>query len=233
MELGATTIPATQVGGDYFDFLEFPNGRFGIIIADVSGKGIPAAMYMATLKGTVLAEARSAEGPRDLLCSVNATLKGSMEKHTFITMMCAEFNPETSELRIARAGHTPAIIRRESGTSICRPNGIAIGIAAPAIFDSHIEEVSFVVREGDICLLTTDGVNERRNASLEEIGFETVANLIDVLRPASAYQIVEATMALLGEHAGATEQHDDITVIGMLFTANEKTNGTNSLGAVL
>ncbi len=226
IEIGAITIPATQVGGDYFDFLEFPNGRYGIIIADVSGKGIPAAMYMATLKGAVLAEARSANGPMDLLARVNATLTGQMEKHTFITMMCVEYNPASSELRIARAGHTPAIVRRGGKAILCRPSGLAIGIASPAIFDAHIEEVSVTMEVGDICLLSTDGVNERRNTMLEEIGFDAVVDLVNDLNPTTAYDIVEATMALLSEHSNDTDQHDDITVIGMRFTRKSEYLGT-------
>lgn len=217
-DVDAVTIPATQVGGDYFDYVRFANGRLGAIIADVSGKGIPAALYMATLKGTVLAEMRSAEGPADLLSRINTTLYGSMERHTYITMLCIEFNEQTQILRLARAGHTPAILRIGNEVRYVAPPGVAIGIVAPDTFNSIIGEEAIDVAPGDICLLTTDGVTERRDMNLSEIGIERIGEMLMEMRSPSAGDLVRATVKLLDLHGGQMDQHDDITIVGVMFS---------------
>lgn len=222
-DVDAVTIPAAQVGGDYFDYVRFRNGRLGAIIADVAGKGVPAALYMATLKGTVLAEMRMAEGPADLLSRINATLHGSMERHTYITMLCVEFDEKTHTLRIARAGHTPAILRIGGVLHYLTPPGVAIGIIAPDAFDSVIREEAIPVEPGDLCLLTTDGVTERRDEQLSEIGVERIGEMLLGLQPASSGDLVRSTVKLLDQYGGSMEQHDDITIVGVMFTDNCET----------
>ncbi len=222
-DVDAVTIPAAQVGGDYFDYVRFKNGRLGAIIADVSGKGIPAALYMATLKGTVLAEMRMAEGPADLLRRINATLFGSMERHTYITMLCVEFDENTHTLRVARAGHTPAILRVGTELQYLTPQGVAIGIVAPETFDHVICEEAVEVSPGDLCLLTTDGVTERRDMNYSEIGAEKIGEMLLNISPTSSGELVRATVKLLDQYGGEMEQHDDITIVGVMFTDNCET----------
>ena len=218
-EVDAVTIPATQVGGDYFDFMTFPDGGLGAIIADVSGKGVPAALYMATLKGVVLAESRVATGPADLLNRINETLYGSMGKHTYITMMCVKMDQNGGEVRIARAGHMPAIFRISGTIQVVTPKGVAVGILPPAAFKEHLEEVVIAVSPGDLCLLTTDGVNERRNASMVEMTADPLMEMMSNGAVDSAKELVKQTLHLLNSHGGTTDQHDDITIVGASFTA--------------
>ncbi|CAN5400543.1 hypothetical protein BH10BAC6_BH10BAC6_07310 [soil metagenome] len=223
LDVAAITIPAEEIGGDYHDYVRFANGRPGVIIADVSGKGIPAALYMATLKGVVLAEMRSSHGPADLLCRANAALIGSMEKQTYITMMAVEFDAQTMTMRMARAGHTPLLLR--SGTTIrtYTPKGIAIGLVPSKTFDAVTEEIEFSVAPNDIVMLTTDGVNERRDANLEEIGIEPVCDMLAGLGTATASAIIAKTLDLLNTHGNGTDQHDDITIVSMVFAGDNET----------
>ncbi|HLP28204.1 MAG TPA: SpoIIE family protein phosphatase [Candidatus Didemnitutus sp.] len=214
----AVMIPATEVGGDYFDYIRFADGTQGVIIADVAGKGIPAALYMATLKGAVLAEMRVSAGPADLLRRVNETLFGSMEKHSYISLTCVQFSIISCSLRIARAGHTPAICRVGSELKIIQPRGVAIGIVPPRTFNSAIEEVEVSVGLGDICLLTTDGVTERRDPDMEEIGMDTVADMVRRTVSLQATDLVQETLDVVERHARGADPHDDITIVGIVVS---------------
>lgn len=221
--IDAVMIPAAQVGGDYYDYIRFANGNLGIIIADVSGKGVPAALYMATLKGVVLAEMRSATGPSDLLSRINRALYGSMERSTYITLLCVELNAEGRTLRLARAGHTPALLRLSGVMHTITPKGVAIGIVPPERFSDLIEEVTVHVKPGDLCLLTTDGVNERRNGNLVEMSFEPLSDMLSDSRALSGADMVRATLKVLDRHGGGTDQHDDITIVGVAFFEQTET----------
>lgn len=215
--IDAVTIPAAQVGGDYYDYVRFANGNLGIIIADVSGKGIPAALYMATLKGVVLAQMRAANGPADLLTRINLSLFGSMERHTYITMLCAEMASDGRSLRLARAGHTPALLRLGGEMRTITPKGVAIGIVPPDRFRDLIEEVTVHTRPGDLCLLTTDGVNERRDAQLTEMTFDPLVDMMRGMSSASGTALVRETLRVVDIHGSGTDQHDDITIVGISF----------------
>jgi phosphoserine phosphatase RsbU/P len=226
-DVDAVMIPATEVGGDYYDYIRFLSGRPGVIIADVSGKGIPAALYMATLKGVVLAAMRLSDGPADLLRRVNATLHGSMERSTYITMTCVEFDPDCRSLRVARAGHTPAIVRTGGNVRVITPRGMAIGIVGPTMFDATLSEEVIDVAPGDVCLLTTDGVTERRNRDRTEIDLEAVTSMIGDADPMEAEDVVRATLRLLDDHADGAEPHDDITIVAIVIDDRAETDGRN------
>jgi len=214
-DIDAVMIPAAMVGGDYYDYIRFGNGNLGVIIADVSGKGIPAALYMATLKGVVLAEMRLATGPADLLTRVNEVLFGSMERRTYISMMAVEFSEEESWLKIARAGHTPALLRLQGEIQVVTPKGVAIGIVPPNSFRDLIDEERFHVRAGDLCLLTTDGVNERRNDKFVEMSLEPLTTMMESTNIMDGKELVRQTLSVLNVHGNGTDQHDDITIVGL------------------
>ncbi|MBI2794130.1 MAG: SpoIIE family protein phosphatase [Ignavibacteria bacterium] len=214
-DIDAITIPAAQVGGDYFDYVRFESGNIGTIIADVSGKGVPAALYMATLKGIVLAEMRSSRGPADLLKRINATFSGSLERSIYISIMCVEVDTSAMQLKVARAGHTPALMRLQGNVVTFTPKGIAIGIVPPDQFDSIIEEIEVDVSPGDLCLLTTDGVNERRNGAMNEMTFAPVETMLASMHTISAAGLIRETLKLLDEHGEGTDQHDDITIVSL------------------
>lgn len=222
-------VPASEVGGDYFDYVRFADGSFGVVIADVAGKGIPAALYMATLKGAVLAEVREASGPADLLHRLSLTLSGQMDKRSYITMSCVQYNPSRSSLRYARAGHSPMIIKTSTGVDIVRPKGVAIGIVPPETFQREIEEVELHLVDGDICLLTTDGVTEHRNESFQEMGITAINALLLGTEPTTAKDVVERVQYQLDHHAQGADAHDDVTIVAICAsTGSSPRQGTHS-----
>jgi serine phosphatase RsbU (regulator of sigma subunit) len=231
-DVAGVSVPATEVGGDYFDYVRFANGNPGIIIADVSGKGVPAALYMATLKGAVLADMRLARGPADLLKRLHATLSGSMERRTFITIACVEVDRSCTYVRIARAGHTPVIVRTSGEVRSIKPSGLALGIVDQAQFEAKLEEVEVPIIPGDICLLSTDGVNERRNAQLQELQYQPVEEMLASAGNTSASRLVQRTQSLLDAHGQGTEQHDDVTIVAAVFGEPLETNPSRERTAV-
>lgn len=214
-DLHGVMVPASEVGGDYFDYVRFADGSLGVVIADVAGKGIPAALYMATLKGAVLAEVREATGPADLLHRLSLTLSGQMDKRAYITMSCVQLKPETMSVKYARAGHSPMIVRTASDVEVIRPKGVAIGLLPADTFRKEIEEYTIELQPDDVCLLTTDGVTERRNGDMQEIGMAAINTLLRASEPTSARSIVEAIQQELDHHAQGTDAHDDVTIVAI------------------
>lgn len=214
-DLYGVMVPASEVGGDYFDYVRFADGSLGVVIADVAGKGIPAALYMATLKGAVLAEVREATGPADLLHRLSLTLSGQMDKRSYITMSCVQLKPETMSVKYARAGHSPMIVRTSSDVEVIRPKGVAIGLLPAETFRKEIEEYTIELQPNDVCLLTTDGVTERRNGDMQEIGMAAINTLLRASEPTSARSIVEAIQQELDHHAQGTDAHDDVTIVAI------------------
>jgi sigma-B regulation protein RsbU (phosphoserine phosphatase) len=220
----AVMVPATDVGGDYYDYIEFANGHRGVVIADVAGKGVPAALYMATLKGIVLAEMRSALGPADLIRRINAAVWGSIDRRTYITLTCVELHEDSGVVRVARAGHTPMLVKQQDAVVALTPSGVAIGLVAPEQFFTLIDEEEIDVGYGGICLLTTDGVNERRNHTLAELGFHALQQVVENASTATASEIVHTTLHVLDEHGGDEPPHDDITIVALVYLPPEGTS---------
>lgn len=228
-ELHGIMVPASEVGGDYFDYMRFDDGSLGVVIADVAGKGIPAALYMATLKGAVLAEVRKASGPADLLYRLSLTLSGQMDRRSYITMSCVQLRPATSSVIYARAGHSPMLVRTADGVRSVRPKGIAIGLIPPEAFRDQIEEVEIALAEDDVCLLTTDGVTERRNISMQEIGTAPIHEMLGRSGGRSALDIVAYIRQQLDMYAQGADAHDDVTIVAIrsrTATPHESTGST-------
>jgi serine phosphatase RsbU (regulator of sigma subunit) len=211
-DLAAYSSPAYEVGGDYYDFVELKNGMPCIVIGDVSGKGVSAAFYMAELKGTVLASAHQSCSPKTLLERVNKALHGSLDKKTYVTMIAVALDTENCCFHVARAGHTPLLIRNGEGVHSHTPKGFGIGLVNSSMFDRTLEQITIPATEGDVCLLFTDGISEAQNSANEEIGLQPIE---DILRKEyeSASLISGALLRAVAEYSEGTPQHDDITFV--------------------
>ena len=171
MDVACAWQPARSVGGDYFDVLALPSAQIGICLADVSGKGMTAALLMANLQALVRAFAPGAEGPAALCRKVNEALCGSVLPGKFVTLFYGVINSETRSLRFENAGHCPPIVLRGGSSTLLEEGGTVLGIFPHAPY----EERSFSLQSGDCLLLTTDGVTEAANESDEEFGAERLA----------------------------------------------------------
>jgi serine phosphatase RsbU (regulator of sigma subunit) len=146
-----------------------------------------------------------------------------MDKRSYITMSCVQLRPETSTLVYARAGHSPMMVRNRDGVQIIRPKGVAIGLISPEQFRVELEERHIELLPDDICLLTTDGVTERRNGAMQEIGVATVSALLTSTNADSAKDLVTFIQHQLEDYAQGADAHDDVTIVAIRSTAAPRT----------
>jgi len=205
-EIGAISLPARDLGGDLYDFLPLGDGRHGIMIGDVSGKGLPAALRMAVARTVFRHEARRGEPPGPTLAAVNRGVIAEIPQG-MITMLYAVLDTRAGELRMANAGHTYPVVINGCVHEL-ELTGLPLGVDG----DSDYQETSAMLRPGDTVLLYTDGVVEATNSSDEYFGFERMAQLLagrPNLKPRALMQSLLHELRLWSS-AGQT---DDITVV--------------------
>lgn len=223
-DIAPYSLPATEVGGDYYDVITLRDGKIAIFMGDVSGKGVPAAFYMAELKGVVLALAQEVRGARDFLCKINATMFGNIEKQTYITLSCVVIEPDSPKISLARAGHMPFLVKQHGGVSVVTPRGLGIGLAKSEVFDALLEEYFLDLSVGDACFLFTDGLSERQNSQDKDFGYEPILDILRSPSAESAQMIIKEVMKAVEYHAGSFPQHDDMTCLAFIYRGNGNVN---------
>lgn len=217
VRIAACNLPALNIGGDYYDFIQIDDEHLGIAIADVAGKGIGGAMMMAVCQGVLRTRAAQERSPARMLSELNRVLSANLAEDMFITMLYMILNTRTRELNFARAGHErPLLYRADSG----RPEpldgaGIAIGLAGAEIFDGAIQDVSVQLRSGDLIVVYTDGVTEALNEENQEWG---LARFLETMAETSAQGVgplVSSIREQITRHVGARQQYDDMTLIAL------------------
>ncbi len=207
-----TMHPAKDVGGDFFDIIRLENDRIGLAIADVSDKGVPAALFMMSsrtlLKGSAIG---TTGGPGAVLTEVNNLLNEDDTTGMFVTMLYAVYDPATGVLTYASGGHDAPLVVHPDGTSELQDltGGIALGVLGG--FEYRHESIQ--LEPGDTVCLYTDGVTEATNQQGELMGIEGVQVLFGSAPPTSAEQAGVAIMERVLEFTGEAPQHDDITCL--------------------
>lgn len=214
-DIAGMCLPANEVGGDYYDYFTFDDGRFGLAVGDVSGKGVPAAFCMTLTKGFMEVAAAECRNPDEVLVAANSHLREYLSRGTFVTMTYAVIDPEALTIDYARAGHNPpAMLRTNGEPSFVMPSGTALGAADRDLFAELIEPERLELQSGDAMVFYTDGVTEAMSSTGEQFGearlLESLARLHDG-RPAR--ELADGLLAAVAEHAQNAEQHDDITVV--------------------
>ncbi|WP_170113293.1 SpoIIE family protein phosphatase [Ahniella affigens] len=210
-EIADNYTAARIVGGDLFDFLTLGDGRIALMIGDVSGKGMPAALYMARVGAHARAFAPRSKSPADLLTQMQNLIRNEMEAGMFITVTVASLDPARGLLKIATAGHPPPLIRRVDG-SIETPSltiSPALGTPQMAVYTDQIIELN----RGDGALFFTDGLDEAQGPSGDPFGLERVKHVLAQSR--SAGQTIESLLTAVGQVLGDVTQYDDLTMIAL------------------
>jgi phosphoserine phosphatase RsbU/P len=223
--LGVTAlcVPAREVGGDYYDFFPLGRDRIGVLIADVSGKGTSAALYMAELKGLVLSLSQIYQSPRQLLLEVNRIISANLDSRSFITMTYAVIDLGQGLMTYARAGHTPLIYLPGPGTAdrdaqILIPNGMVLGLridGAEEKFAELLEEDQIVLSNGDVIVLYTDGITEAMNPASDLFGDHRLSRIIEEHGHLESGELRERILREIEAFVGTADQHDDMTMILM------------------
>jgi len=221
LDFYAMSEAATVVGGDYFDFFEVDEDHLGLVIADVSGKGIPGALIMAMVRAVLRAEARDNLSPKDVLSRVNERVLHDTKENVFITMTYGILNIRNHVLRFVRAGHEPLLVREaaaewngQNGVSQVSPEGIALGLVNDEIF-RNTQEVEVALRPGDVALLYTDGVIEAMDQASQEYGRERLIQMVAGCDGASARDLVARVVEDIHQFTLGIPQHDDITMLAL------------------
>ena len=203
--------PAREVGGDFFDIMNLEDGRIGIAVADVSGKGVPAALFMMSCRTLLKGAAIGTVRPGAVLKEVNQILQEDNEAMMFVTLFYAIFDPESGEMVYANGGHNPPMIVKADGSSSEIPvtSGIALGVMP----DMDFAEDALQVAPGESVVFYTDGVTEAENANAELFDTERLRMVFSGVPPKNAKEANKAVFEAVSAFAGDTPQSDDITCI--------------------
>lgn len=208
--------PAMEVGGDYYDFFPLGPRQLGVLVADVSGKGTSAALYMAELKGLMLALSRAHRSPRALLVELNDLLADHLDNRSFITMTYAVVDLDAGTLTCARAGHTPLLVVSGGVSEVIVPNGMVLGLRLPEAgkrFADLLVEHTQPIRQGDVVVLYTDGITEAMNEDGDLFGDASLSRVVAAHHDLDSSGIRERILRDVRAFVGAAEPHDDMTMV--------------------
>lgn len=214
-EIAGLNIPARHVSGDYFDYVHVAGDHWGVAIADVAGKGIPAALVTGMCRTVLRMAAPGCTSPADALRQVNRRLYPDVKEDLFISMLYLLLDARSNDVTVARAGHDPPLIYRAAGSEVSSfgPPGMAVGIDSGDVFDRVLVDSTVTLAPGDGILLYTDGITEALDRHDAEFGLARLIQALQANVPKGAEATVRNIADEVREFAGDAPQHDDITLI--------------------
>ncbi len=217
-QIFASMEPARQVGGDFFDIVNLDRGRIGLVVADVSGKGVPAALFMMSCRTQLKGAAVGRVMPGAVLSEVNRLLYEDNEAMMFVTVFYGIFDPASGRLVYANGGHNPPLLVHADRTSDVLPgtDGLALGLMP----DIDYREGTLDLLPGDAVVFYTDGVTEAENDKGELFGMERLYRVFENAPPRGAKDANTAVFEAVHAFAGDTPQSDDVTCL-MLYRTGE------------
>ncbi len=221
LQLAASWEPSMEVGGDYYDYVNLENNKVGLVVADVAGKGVSAAFYMAEVKGIFQSLSKLCSSPKELLIRANETLIGSLERRAFISLLYAIIDMSKGTLELARAGHCPMVYVSGKKQELIRPNGLGLGLTNGEVFRDSTDEMTIQLIEGDICVFYTDGITESRNVDGEEYGYERLLEVVSSNRHQTADSIMTTLLQEVKKHTGNLLYGDDVTLLVAKWVGSE------------
>jgi sigma-B regulation protein RsbU (phosphoserine phosphatase) len=208
VEIAARNVPTRQVGGDYFDLFPLSRGRLGFLVADVSGKGVPAALLVSTVHAAVHLQIDEAKTIADLIGRIDRHLQKYAATRKFLTCFFGVIEPDSGTLRYVSAGHNPALLRRGDGSvDQIKATGVPLGMFPNASW----KEETVILEPGDLLCVYTDGVTEALNAADEEFGMDRLSRLL--VAPSSPDEICRAVFENVSAFAADVPQYDDQTLL--------------------
>lgn len=217
--LTAYSAAADEVGGDYYDFIDFANGKYGLIIGDVSGKGTSAAFYMAQMKGVFHSLASQNCSAADFMIKANEALSRCLEKSSFITASYFIIDTQNKSIEHVRAGHCPALFYDKSKNNVkalCS-NGMGLGIIRNSDYENYVSSNVIQYKKGDILMVYTDGFSEAMSQSREQFGDESLKNILLKNAAQGTNEIKDAVIEGLNNFMNGTKLDDDYTLVVAKF----------------
>src|ERR1700741_3774849 len=219
-QISGMNVPALQVSGDYFDYIRVDEERLGVVIADVSGKGVPASLIMAICRSVLRAEAARNPSPADVLRKVNRQLYPDIKEDMFISMAYLVLDHQHDGVTLARAGHDAPLLYQQQSQTITpiKPPGMVVGIDSGNVFDRITVDFAVSLERDDCLVLYTDGVTETLNAEGDEFGLDRMMQSVRAGATNGAQAIVRKIIRDMRDFTGSAPQNDDITLIAIRKT---------------
>lgn len=209
-DLAGTSIPAQNVGGDYFDFLPTGNGQMAVCVADVSGKGLPAALLMSNVQAALRARYDTCSSPSSCLSVLSKLLYRSTHRGSFVTMVYGIIDTAGHSIDYANAGHNRPLVCMADGRVVrLETAGLVLG----AMPDADYRTGTTPLEPGSLLLFYSDGVTEAMNESRVAFGEENLEDLLRVVRGLTAQETVDRIVKEVQTHVGDAPQHDDMTLL--------------------
>ncbi|HLF94632.1 MAG TPA: PP2C family protein-serine/threonine phosphatase [Planctomycetota bacterium] len=223
-DVSAYYRPSQEVGGDYYDFIEIDADHLGILVADVSGKGIPGSIVMTETRALVKSEAVRTLSPAETLIRVNRVLYNDIKRGMFVTVFYMILSIQKAILSCVSAGHNPMVLWRKASNTchLVNPNGLALGIDKGPLFEKTLKEQKIQLFKGDRFVLYTDGVIESMNSKHEQYGQNRFYLRTKQLADKSSSEFLSLLVNEVEEHQGDALQHDDITIVTGRTVAEEE-----------
>ena len=221
LDLDARYAPAQRVGGDLFDVIMLSPARLGVAVADVSGKGVAASLYMAVCRTNLRQIARRHVSPSQVLVELNRAMGADIQGELYVTMLYAVIDVETNRVTFARGGHELPLFARmepETGaylTHLVRSEGMPLGLFPEDLFASAIEDRAEPFDQGDTLVLYTDGVTEAPNEEEKEFSGARLADVVRALHAHPAREINDGILESIRRFSGGAEQRDDLTLVSV------------------
>jgi len=223
-DVSAYYRPSREVGGDYYDFIEIDADHLGILVADVSGKGIPGSIVMTETRALVKSEAVRTLSPAETLIRVNRVLYNDIKRGMFVTVFYMILSLQKAVLSVVSAGHNPMVLWRKASNTchLVNPNGLALGIDKGPLFEKTLKEQKIQLFKGDRFTLYTDGVIESMNDRHEQFGQNRFYLRVKQLADKSSSEFLSLLVNEVEAHQGQAPQHDDITIVTGRTVAEEE-----------
>jgi sigma-B regulation protein RsbU (phosphoserine phosphatase) len=219
LELDARYAPAQRVGGDLYDFFPLSESRLGIVVADVSGKGIPASLLMAICRTNLRQIAPRHSSPSLVLAELNRSLESDIQAGLYVTMLYAIVDVAANQVTVARAGHElPLFVRRDASHGTVRgefvgSEGMALGLVPDGVFSAAIEDRTATLNAGEVMVLYTDGITEAPNDEGKEFSGARLADIVRTTHLRAPREINDALLDGVQRFTGETSQRDDFTLV--------------------
>ena len=217
VDVDGRNLPCHGVGGDYYDYFPYPDGRIGLVVADVAGKGMPAAMMMSNMQAHMQVYTETFREPAEVVARLNKSLAARCPGNRFITFFLGLLDPATGEMTYCNAGHNPPILVRKNGTTEqLAGGGMILGIFGAAEYENQ----TVTLEEGDLLALFSDGITEACQPALEEeFGEERLTELLKANLSSPSSVVIEKVMERLNSWGAGESFADDVTIVVVRRTA--------------
>ena len=213
LDIAASMNAAKDVGGDFYDFFRIDDDHIGFVIADVSGKGVPAAIFMAVSRTLIRATGIRGVSPSECITYSNGLLEKESVNNMFVTVFYGIYNIKTGEVKYTNAGHNPPYVLKQNGTVERLP--VTVNMAIGIFSDFEYQETTLQLEPGDTLLLYTDGVTEAINPSEEEFTEKRLEETLKKVSGQTCQEIIDTIKADVKTFADGAEQSDDITLLAL------------------